>query len=346
MQAQAYSLPNGKVVLLSDVGALPASRTTDMHLAYEGEWLGHIRPVVLTEALFDSWIDGFNKAGRPLPVDYEHQTTRVAENGKPNPLAGRITKLFKTKDQRGAHLWGTTTFTPRAAEYLVSDEYTSCSIVFNPVKDRVSGEDLGLQLTSVALTNTPFLDGLEKPVLMTFQPNEAPMAEIEIETKEDEKELAAPDATSEEKPAEEPAAEAPAVNEEKMSALSESIAAMRKLTGMDDDQLAGALASNMDKIAGVLGTQASLSAPKDESAVALSAIQAELAALKTELSVVRGLVPAPTSLHSVEPNAKHVVSLSAFNDRQKFHFNTLKTHYGYDDAKAFDTVNRNPRMAR
>jgi phage I-like protein len=67
---------------------------------------------------------------------------------------------------RSDGLWAHVRFTPRAIELLRNREkqYTSATWLFDS-PDRVSGEVLPIQLESVALTNTPFIDGL-KPITL------------------------------------------------------------------------------------------------------------------------------------------------------------------------------------
>jgi len=324
---------------------LPDDRTTDMQIAYEGVWLGHHsgQPVVFSEAMFDSWIAEFDRAGRKLLVDYEHQTEHAHRNGQPNPKAGRIQKLFKRMGAKGAELWGSVTFTDRAASYIRSDEYDSCSLVIKPVVDRRTGKNLGYQLTSVALTNDPFLDGLSPPVLMSLQSGSENMAED----------------TEEKNPPVEAAADEPTIDVEiddkeavkALSAMQEWVATASKLSGLDEDQLAAALSANVDKIMALVGTAVPMSAAKQDAAtIALSAQVAELSAKvgkqATELSVMRDLIGKASPTGTQEPKGGAVIDLSAFNPTQLMHFNNLKNGYGYDDAKAFETVKRNPRMAR
>ena len=63
-------------------------------------------------------------------------------------------------------LWAHVKFTPRAAELVRAGEYRFCSAVwmFDTI-DRVTGEEVLAELHSVALTNTPFIDGLQPIVL-------------------------------------------------------------------------------------------------------------------------------------------------------------------------------------
>ena len=86
-------------------------------------------------------------------IDYEHQTLRAAENGKPAPAAGWFGKLEAREDG----LWAVNVeWTAQAAEMIASRQYRYVSPVFP--YDKRSGEVLGI--AHAALTNDPGLDGL------------------------------------------------------------------------------------------------------------------------------------------------------------------------------------------
>ena len=61
-----------------------------------------------------------------LPIDYEHQSERIRENGREAPAAGWIKGLFV----RGGAVWGRVEWTGRAAAYLAAREYRFLSPVF------------------------------------------------------------------------------------------------------------------------------------------------------------------------------------------------------------------------
>ena len=338
------------VSILSTIGSVDDTRTGDVQLAYEGVWKGHHsgQPIRLTEALFSKWVKAFTDRGQPLLVDYEHQTMLAHENGKPNPASGHIIALSIRHGERGAELWGRVTWTLRAADFIRSGEYTSCSIVFMPIVDRVSGEDLGLQITSVGLTNTPFLEGMA-PIQLSFQ-GAGLMADAPIEDPKKEPAALADDAPPPDAPTDEPTEMAdPAA----LSPLAAVCADMAKTSGKSEEELAAAFAANMDKIMELIGTQveavaASATAPSADF-VALSAQVAAQGAtiekLQTQLKIVSGLKPA-TSLSSVPIEKKDpgAIDVSALNPVQLSHFNNLaKTR---EPAVALKLVTSNPRLAR
>ncbi|MBO1856841.1 phage protease [Burkholderia cenocepacia] len=89
-----------------------------------------------------------------LSFDYEHQTLRARENGKPAPAAG----WFKTLEVRDDGVWATDIkWTAAARQMIESGEYRYTSPVFT--YDEKTGEVTSL--FNVALTNTPAIDGMD-----------------------------------------------------------------------------------------------------------------------------------------------------------------------------------------
>lgn len=95
----------------------------------------------------------FGERGVNLPIDYEHQTLKSAENGKPAPAAGWITGL---EYQPGAGLLAQVRWTDAGAAHLVAGEYRYLSPVFFFDPDTGAVQSLH----SLALTNTPALGSL------------------------------------------------------------------------------------------------------------------------------------------------------------------------------------------
>lgn len=91
-----------------------------------------------------------------LPIDYEHQTQRAAENGQPAPAAGWMdgAKLVYRPGE-GLFAQGVE-WTVRAKQMLDDDEYRYQSATF--LHDPDTGDVLAL--VGAALTNRPALDGL------------------------------------------------------------------------------------------------------------------------------------------------------------------------------------------
>lgn len=98
-----------------------------------------------------------------IVVDYEHQTLRAAENGKPAPAAGRVDRQ-SLRYEPGVGILGTIAWTPRAQEMIDAGEYAYLSPVFP--YDPQTGEVIALM--HFALTNDPGLDGLTVAALSAF----------------------------------------------------------------------------------------------------------------------------------------------------------------------------------
>jgi hypothetical protein len=97
-----------------------------------------------------------------VPGDYEHTSERLparaATDGVPAPFWVR--GIEKRAD--GAELWAAFEWVdPVAVGYVRTKQYKYLSPAVNfAAKSRVTGKPIGARLTSVALTNHPFIDGL------------------------------------------------------------------------------------------------------------------------------------------------------------------------------------------
>lgn len=114
-------------------------------------------------------------------IDYDHQTLRAAENGKPAPASG----WFKALEWRTDGLYITDVrWTSQAAEMIASGAYRYISPVFS--YDEKTGEILALSNVSpAALVNSPGIDGLTDLAALAAlaftsdqPPQEPPMDEI------------------------------------------------------------------------------------------------------------------------------------------------------------------------
>lgn len=137
-------------------GEDPASRTTWIHVGYEGEWHGHrAGPFTLSADTFAQCIAAFDELETPPQVDYGHGSLYESD-GLPKPAAGYVVGLEIREDG----LWAQVELTTRAASMVKAGEYRFCSGVFVwDEPDRVTGEPIPCQLDSIGLTNRPFVDG-------------------------------------------------------------------------------------------------------------------------------------------------------------------------------------------
>ena len=165
MDACAVTLSNGAGRMLALRARLPMiaadSAKAWIDVAMPGTWEGHpAGPFTLTRETFESVLAAFNAQANPIPLDYNHQSV----SGGEAPAAGWVHKMELRGD---GHLWAFVEFTDRAAERVRAGEYRYCSPVFLfDAPDRKTGEPVPCDIHSIALTNTPFLDG-QQPIALT-----------------------------------------------------------------------------------------------------------------------------------------------------------------------------------
>lgn len=154
---------DGEGVLLSDIGAIEDEAPVWIQIAKQGAFAGHpAGPFKLDTKTFEEIVTNFKATtNQHIPWDFEHASEQdptsgsIATNGA--PAQGWITDL---KIENG-NLYGLTRWGELARQYVREGKYRYCSpaIRFGS-KDRVTGKPIGARLTSVALTNEPFLDAL------------------------------------------------------------------------------------------------------------------------------------------------------------------------------------------
>jgi len=165
--SQTHHLKDGGMFMwaaieLSDKGS---EKPVWVQLAKAGTFKGHRSGAfTLDSRTFTEIVANFNATeNKQIPIDFEHATEadpaegQIAVNGA--PAQGWI----KALDIRagGTELWGLVEWGDKAREYIKAGQYKffSPAIRFNS-KDRVSGKPVGARMTSGALTNNPFLDGM------------------------------------------------------------------------------------------------------------------------------------------------------------------------------------------
>ena len=103
---------------------------------------------IVDDESFDLISRHFESRGLDLVIDYEHQTLKDVQA----PAGGWIKKLVKTKDAIAAQV----EWTAKAKQYLENKEYKYLS----PVVICRKSDGKAVALHSVALTNTPAIDGM------------------------------------------------------------------------------------------------------------------------------------------------------------------------------------------
>jgi hypothetical protein len=180
------SLPDHQIAFVSRLSGVPGKNLVRIPILITGSWMKNGQEVSFTLDDLRAAVANFQKlANRDLNVDYDHACEDLERAaGEPTPSAGRIVGLDSPepfhgpedrearrssdrarggKDQQPARwiLYGRYEPTERARELIENREYRYVSAAFaKNYPDRKTGEPQGLTLTSVALTNQPFLDEL------------------------------------------------------------------------------------------------------------------------------------------------------------------------------------------
>ena len=150
-------------VMLTEGDELAVGHRTWNQIAREGEFRGHSQGAFRFDAAcFERIIANFRATtNQRVPVDYEHTSEVLPENVAQEgvPAVAWIVDL----EHRGANgLWALFEWVDAKAVQYVRDRrylYVSPAVVFDAI-DKATGQRIGARLTSVALTNHPFLDGL------------------------------------------------------------------------------------------------------------------------------------------------------------------------------------------
>jgi len=145
---------------------------------YQG-YMGGLRPFRFTRADLDKMVanikthpsyklDANNKPiGHVIPWDFNHASeadpTTGALPASGAPAQGWTLDLEVRNGADGkAELWALTQFLEPARTYVKAGQYkwASVAVQFNTI-DPVSGQNVGHTVTSIALTNTPFVEGMQ-----------------------------------------------------------------------------------------------------------------------------------------------------------------------------------------
>ena len=165
----AYALRARVVALRSALPLVSEEAPTQwVHVAYEGEWHGHgAGSFAFDGEVFAQILANHKRQSNPVKLDFDHET-EYAPPGVATPARGWVHELRVETDAEGkAHLWALVEFGPRAVQFNREGGYRFCSGVFEfGATDRVTGEEVGCYLSSLALTDQPFIDG-QKPIRLS-----------------------------------------------------------------------------------------------------------------------------------------------------------------------------------
>lgn len=133
--------------------------------------------------VFSDIVRNFNASeNKRVPVDFEHASELRGSDGSIPVLGAPAQGWITAVDLRADGLWGLIEWNDLAKQYIDGKNYRylSPAIRFG-CKDAHTGKDIGSRLTSTALTNVPFLDGLKqvaaKDGVMTTTTTETPVTD-------------------------------------------------------------------------------------------------------------------------------------------------------------------------
>lgn len=170
-------LPRRVTFRLADDSAPEEGGAVWVQVAQEGMFLGHSEgPFDLTPEIFAEFIENFHLhpsylagpdgvgAARVIPWDFHHTSEikdpAIAIQGA--PAQAWVLEFDVRAGDGGAGLWALTDWLEPAGGYVREGKYQWASIAFcDSYTDPVSGEVRGSYISSIALTNDPFIQGMQ-----------------------------------------------------------------------------------------------------------------------------------------------------------------------------------------
>lgn len=157
-------------------------------IAKVGTYRGHPSgPFELNSKVFDEIVANFKADDQPVQWDLQHASER--ENASELEGADARGWIHDLQNRGDRGLWALTEWSPEAAAKVDAGKFRFCSpaIVFKSL-DRATGKPRGALLTSVALTGSPFLAGMQPlaaktEIVATLM--KAGMAKADAETEAD-----------------------------------------------------------------------------------------------------------------------------------------------------------------
>lgn len=150
---------------------------TWVQVARYGSFEGHPQgPFRFDPQTFGEIVRNFRATqNQHVQVDFEHASELHPENVATEGVPA-LAWVVDLDDRGDAGLWGLFEWVdPRAVEYVRANQYryVSPAVQFGAI-DKVTGKPIGARLTSVALTNHPFLDGMAPVTASERKTPEAP----------------------------------------------------------------------------------------------------------------------------------------------------------------------------
>ena len=152
---------------VATTGAFKGYAGGELPFAFTLETFNQIVSNFRSHPSFEAGPDGFGKNGI-VQWDFHHASEAppdaVAQAGA--PAQGWVLDLQVKPGPEGAYeLWALTEWLPLAKGYIQSKQYKWASVAVSlDTIDPVSGQKIGAMLTSVAITNQPFIEGMNELV--------------------------------------------------------------------------------------------------------------------------------------------------------------------------------------
>ncbi len=172
-------------------GEIAGSDARWVQVAVEGEFLGYTLPngqqgFEFTREIFDEVVanikghPSFNGTEGIVPWDFDHASASPSTSGA-RPMVGAPSVGWSSDAEVRAgsggksELWMLTEFAEPARGYVKSGQYKWASVVLNFSSiDKVTGKPSGALVSSIALTNRPFIEGMEQLVAASADHSRAP----------------------------------------------------------------------------------------------------------------------------------------------------------------------------
>lgn len=154
-----------------------APATSWIQIATVGSFKKGDRKFSITPAMLSEMVDNFDSGKHPVPptelvVDFEH----LSADGGDNPLAGQAAGWIKALELRedGAELFAKVEWTEDAAALIREKKFKLVSPEFAFNFTTPTMEPIGCTLLAAAITNRPFLQGMQ-PITLTARPAGEPI---------------------------------------------------------------------------------------------------------------------------------------------------------------------------
>ncbi len=147
-----------------------ASRRSWIQLARTGSFVSkRYGKFAITKTDLSEMLHNFReitpKAPTQLPIDYDHLSMDPKKPGD-GIAAGWLEKVELREN--GDELWGQVSWTPDGAERIAKQEYRYVSPSFIKDHTHKDGTKIGTTLLAAAITNHPFLEGMQAVTLYNF----------------------------------------------------------------------------------------------------------------------------------------------------------------------------------